>query len=285
MHERHAGARKPVLNCLYHGLEEDGDTGDRVGNSRRNSEDPVVYCGQDVLSHLTCLVSNNQVGGRAEQDEVSGQSAHPRDEHPVVTGGSQVSHRSRDVSLDQKNQRHVGDNVREQDDHNSEEGSAVVGWVGSAAGERGPEEVVGVTGLHTSRDQSTPRRNFSESLSTRSWFERLALAREEMTVRVHMKMIPKATEIPATSTPMKNPTTMTIIPTQRKTLYVVEASAVSLRAFFSASVRMGPSSSAVSPALSPPPTSPSPFRYQIKSMSQLMVQATQQGRAMETRKL
>merc|ERR1712176_1504011 len=96
----------------------------------------------------------------------------------------------------------------------------------------------------TSRGQSTPRRNFSESLSTRSWLDRLALARDEMTVRVHMKIIPKATEIPATSTPMKNPTTMTIIPTQRKTLYVVEASAVSLRAFFSASVRMGPSSSA-----------------------------------------
>merc|ERR1719461_975019 len=168
MHERHAGARKPVLNCLYHGLEEDGDTGDRVGNSRRNSEDPVVYCGQDVLSHLTCLVSNNQVGGRAEQDEVSGQSAHPRDEHPVVTGGSQVSHGSRDVTLDQKNERHVGDDVREQDDHNSEEGSAVVGWVGSAAGKRGPEEVVGVTGLHTSRDhdEKTSEKNKQRPVNT-----------------------------------------------------------------------------------------------------------------------
>merc|ERR1719188_1729718 len=70
----------------------------------------------------------------------------------------------------------------------------------------------------TSRGQSTPRRNFSESLSTRSCPERLAFWREEMTVRVHMKMIPKATEMPATSIPTKNPATIMRTPTTRKTL-------------------------------------------------------------------
>merc|ERR1719436_468532 len=73
----------------------------------------------------------------------------------------------------------------------------------------------------TRRGQSTPRRNFSESLSTRSWPERLAFWREEMTVRVHMKMIPKPTEMPATSTPTKNPATIIKTPTTRKSLYVL----------------------------------------------------------------